>query len=516
MSKRIIKIFDTTLRDGEQSPGATMNVEEKFQIAKYLQRLRIDIIEAGFPIASQGDFEAVEKISREIRGLTVAGLCRAKDIDIDRAGEALKDAENGRIHIVIATSDIHLKHKLNMDRSQVIDASVRAVKRARNILPDVEFSAEDATRSDWDFLCRITEEVIKAGAGTVNIPDTVGYTVPQEYFELITYLMNKVPNIDKAIISVHCHNDLGLGVANTLSAILAGAGQVECTINGIGERAGNASLEEIVMTLKTRPAIYNADTNIVTNKIYQTSRLVSKITGIVVQPNKAIIGDNAFAHEAGIHQDGVLKNRSTYEIMKPEDIGIPSNKIILGKHSGRHAFKVRLNELGFDLSVEDIDRAFEKFKGLTDQKKYVFDEDIETIVSKEISRIEETYQLKDLTVSGGLSLKPKAKVVIDKHGKEKEVEEIGDGMIDAAYKAIAKITKTKSKLIKFEVQSITSGTDAMGNVIVMLEEKGQIVRGTGAHVDVTVAAALAYINAINKLELRKNRSEKLHKKLEDV
>lgn len=511
MSKRIIKIFDTTLRDGEQSPGATMNIEEKFQIAKYLQRLKIDIIEAGFPIASQGDFDAVQKIANEIKGLTIAGLCRAKDIDIDRTGEALKNADNGRIHIVIATSDIHLKHKLKMDRQQVIDASIKAVKRARNLLSDVEFSAEDATRSDWDYLCKITEEVIKAGASTVNIPDTVGYTVPQEYFDLITYLMNKVPNIDKAVISVHCHNDLGLGVANSLAAIKAGAGQVECTINGIGERAGNASLEEIVMALKTRPAIYNADTNIVTNKIYQTSRLVSKITGIVVQPNKAIIGDNAFAHEAGIHQDGVLKNRATYEIMKPEDIGIPSNKMILGKHSGRHAFKVRLKELGFDLNAEEIDRAFEQFKGLTDQKKYVFDEDIETIVSKEISRIEEAYQLKDIIVSGGLSTCPAAHVVIIHKGKEMETDSIGDGMIDAAYKAIARLTKTKSQLNKFEVQSITSGTDAMGEVIVTLEEQSQIVRGTGAHTDVTVAAALAYINALNKLELRKNRSEKILK-----
>ncbi|MBF0542089.1 MAG: 2-isopropylmalate synthase [Nitrospirae bacterium] len=508
MSKRIIKIFDTTLRDGEQSPGATMNVEEKFQIAKCLQRLKIDIIEAGFPIASQGDFEAVQKIANEIKGLTVAGLCRARDIDIDRAGEALKNADNGRIHIVIATSDIHLKHKLKMDRNQVIEASIKAVKRARNILSDVEFSAEDATRSDWDYLCKITEEVIKAGASTVNIPDTVGYTVPQEYFDLITYIKNKVPNIDKAVISVHCHNDLGLGVANTLSAITAGAGQVECTINGIGERAGNASLEEIVMALKTRPAIYNADTNIVTNKIYKTSRLVSKITGMVVQPNKAIIGDNAFAHEAGIHQDGILKNRATYEIMKPEDIGIPSNKIILGKHSGRHAFKVRLTELGFDLSIEDIDRAFEKFKDLTDQKKYVFDEDIETIVSKEISRIEEAYQLKDISFSGGMSANPKAKVVIIHKEEELETEAFGDGMIDAAYKAIAKLTETKSKLNKFEVQSITGGTDAMGEVTVMIEEKGVIVRGTGAHTDVTVAAAIAYINALNRLELKIKRTQK--------
>jgi 2-isopropylmalate synthase len=508
MSKRIIKIFDTTLRDGEQSPGATMNLEEKVQIAKYLQRLNVDIIEAGFPIASVGDFEAVQKIANEIRGLTVAGLCRAKDIDIDRAGEALKNAENGRIHIVIATSDIHLEHKLKMTRDQVIEAAVKAVKRARNLVSDVEFSAEDATRSDWDYLCKITQEVIKAGATTVNIPDTVGYTVPSEYFELISYIMNKVPNVDKAVISVHCHNDLGLGVANTLAAITAGAGQVECTINGIGERAGNASLEEIVMNLKTRPALYDADTKIVTNKIYQTSRLVSKITGMVVQPNKAIIGDNAFAHEAGIHQDGVLKNRSTYEIMKPEDIGISSNKIILGKHSGRHAFKVRLIDLGFDLSEQDIEKAFEKFKNLTDQKKYVFDEDIETIVSEEISRIPEAYQLKDLTISGGTASKPKAHIVITHKGKELETEAFGDGMIDATYKAIAELTKTKSKLNKFEVQSVTPGTDAMGEVIVMLEENGQIVRGTGAHTDVTVAAAIAYINAINRLELKIKRTVK--------
>lgn len=498
---RIIKVFDTTLRDGEQSPGASMNVEEKLQVARQLVRLGVDIIEAGFPIASPGDFEAVKRIATEIKGATIAGLARAKNEDIDSAGEALQLAESKRIHTFLATSDIHLKYKLRMSRESVLEAAVNAVKRARQFTDDVEFSAEDATRSDWDYLCKVTEEVIKAGARTVNIPDTVGYTVPQEFGELIEYLLNNVPNIDKAIISVHCHNDLGLAVANSLTAILKGAGQVECTVNGIGERAGNASMEEIVMALKTRPRFFKADTRIVTQEIYKTSRLVSKITGMVVQPNKAIVGANAFAHEAGIHQDGFLKERSTYEIMRPEDVGIPQSKLVLGKHSGRHAFKARLQELGYDLSEEELNRAFAKFKHLADQKKYIFDEDIETLVSEEVSKIPEIYSLIDLTVSSGINLKPTAALKLKVNEKIVEKMEHGDGPVDAVYKAIAAITETKSNLLRFEVKSITGGTDALGEVIVSLEEDGRTVRGHGSDTDIIIAAAKAYINALNKLAI---------------
>lgn len=499
---RRIKIFDTTLRDGEQSPGASMNVEEKIQVARQLKKLGVDIIEAGFPFASPGDFEAVKRVSEEVRGVVIAGLCRARDEDIERAAEALKPAEAKRIHTFIATSDIHLKYKLRMDRQQVIEAAVRAVKKARQYTDDVEFSAEDATRSDWDYLCKVVEEVIKAGATTVNIPDTVGYTIPQEYGELIQYLRNKVPNIDKAVISVHCHNDLGLAVANSLTAILNGAGQVECTINGIGERAGNAALEEIVMALKVRNDFFKADTAVVTQEIYRTSRLVSKITGMVVQPNKAIVGANAFAHEAGIHQDGVLKERTTYEIMRPEDIGIPSSKIVLGKHSGRHAFKKRLEELGFSLSEEEINRAFERFKQLADQKKYIFNEDIEALVSDEVLRITEQYQLVSLSVSSGTRRKPTARVKMKIDGQEKEIKVSGDGPVDAVYKAITELTGSKAELNKFEIKAITGGTDALGEVTVILEEAGHTVRGHGSDTDIIVASAKAYINALNKLALR--------------
>jgi len=503
---RRIKIFDTTLRDGEQSPGASMNVDEKIQVARQLKKLGVDIIEAGFPIASPGDFEAVNRIAKEVKGIVVAGLCRARDEDIERAAEALAPAEQKRIHTFIATSDIHLKYKLRMNREQVIESAVKAVKKAKQYTDDVEFSAEDATRSDWDYLCKVTEEVIKAGATTVNIPDTVGYTIPKEYGELIEYLMNKVPNIDKATISVHCHNDLGLAVANSLTAILKGAGQVECTINGIGERAGNAAMEEIVMALKVRGDFFKADTGIVTQELYRTSRLVSKITGMVVQPNKAIVGANAFAHEAGIHQDGVLKERTTYEIMRPQDIGIPSSKIVLGKHSGRHAFKTRLEELGFSLTEEEINRAFERFKRLADQKKYIFNEDIEALVSDEVLRITEVYQLVDLEVSSGTKKKPTATVRMKINGEEKEISVSGDGPVDAVYKAITELTDSKAELNKFEIKAITGGTDALGEVTVILEEGGHTVRGHGSDTDIIVASAKAYINALNKLALKNLKS----------
>jgi 2-isopropylmalate synthase len=500
---RIIKIFDTTLRDGEQSPGASMNVEEKIQVARQLVKLGVDVIEAGFPIASVGDFEAVKKISTEIRGATIAGLCRTRFADIERAAEALKPAESGRIHTFIATSDIHMQYKLKMSRDEVIESAVKAVKHARQFTDDVEFSAEDATRSDYDFLARVTEEVIRAGAATVNIPDTVGFTVPREFEELIRSLINRVPNIDKAVISVHCHNDLGLGVANSLAAVIAGAGQVECTINGIGERAGNSSLEEFVMALKTRPKYFDVDTRINTREIYKTSRLVSKITGIVVQPNKAVVGSNAFAHEAGIHQDGFLKERSTYEIMKPEDVGIPQSKLVLGKHSGRHAFKLRLQNLGYELNETDMNRAFDKFKALADAKKYIFDEDIETLVSEEVSKTQEVYTLDGLSVSSGMGIQPSASVKMTADGNMIEKTESGDGPVDAAYRAIAAITGTQSNLLKFDVKGITGGTDALGEVVVQLEESGRTVRGAGSDTDIIVAAAKAYINALNKLAIRK-------------
>jgi 2-isopropylmalate synthase len=500
---RIIKIFDTTLRDGEQSPGASMNVDEKIQVARQLVKLGVDVIEAGFPIASVGDFEAVKKIATEVKGATIAGLCRTKFPDIDRAAEALKPAESGRIHTFLATSDIHMQYKLKMSRDAVLESAVNAVKHARQFTDDVEFSAEDATRSDPDFLAKVTEEVIKAGATTVNIPDTVGYTVPQEFEELIRNLMNRVPNIDKAIISVHCHNDLGLSVANSLAAIIAGAGQVECTINGIGERAGNASLEEFVMALKTRPKFFDIDTKINTREIYKTSRLVSKITGIVVQPNKAIVGSNAFAHEAGIHQDGFLKERSTYEIMQPEDVGIPQSKLVLGKHSGRHAFKLRLQDLGYELDDTEMNRAFDKFKNLADAKKYIFDEDIETLVSEEVSKTPEVYLLEDLCITSGIGVKPMATVKLSVDGQIIEKTRNGDGPVDAVYKAIVSITGTKSNLLKFDIKGITGGTDALGEVVVQIEESGRTVRGSGSDTDIIVAAAKAYINALNKLAIRK-------------
>ncbi|KJU86265.1 2-isopropylmalate synthase [Candidatus Magnetobacterium bavaricum] len=499
---RQVRVFDTTLRDGEQSPGATMNLNQKLQIARQLANLKVDIIEAGFPITSQGDFEAVKVIAEELDTVTVAGLARARFEDIDRVAEAIKNARRtGRIHIVIATSDIHLRFKLKMTREDVLSSAIKAVRHACQYTDDIEFSAEDATRSDWDFLCRVTEEVINAGATTVNIPDTVGYTVPIEYSELIEYLMNKVPNIDKCVLSVHCHNDLGLAVSNSLAAIMKGAGQVECTINGIGERAGNASLEEIVMALKTRPKLFMADTGIVTREIYKTSRMVSKTTGMIVQPNKAIVGANAFAHESGIHQDGFLKERSTYEILRPEDIGIPGSKLVLGKHSGRAALKDRLRHLGFlHLTDDEVNRAFERFKTLADQKKCIFDEDIETLINEEISQTGHVYSLVSLVGTCGTEGKPLARITISKLGQELKTESTGDGPVDAAYNAIAQLTQTKSQLLKYEVKSITGGTDAQAEVFVTLEEEGRTVRGSGSHTDTIVASAKAYIDAINKLE----------------
>jgi 2-isopropylmalate synthase len=500
---RVIRIFDTTLRDGEQSPGASMNVDEKIQLAKQLVRLGVDIIEAGFPIASPGDFEAVKRIAGEVRGATIAGLARAKEEDIRRAFDAIKDAPQRRIHTFHSTSDIHLKHQFRVSREEALKRSAEMVKLARSLTEDVEFSPMDATRTEIPYLLDVVEAVIDAGASTVNIPDTVGYTTPTEFGSMIKAIRERIG--DRAVISVHCHNDLGLAVANSLAAILNGAGQVECTVNGIGERAGNCSVEEVVMNLRTRKDFYQATTNINTKEIIRTSRLLTRITGIPVQPNKAIVGANAFAHESGIHQDGLLKEKMTYEIMRPEDIGLKQTELVLGKHSGRHAFKERLKELGYELSDDEIETAFRKFKHLADQKKDIFDDDIATLVSEEVSKIPETYSLVDLSISSGVNVKPTAALRLTVHGRPVDTVAHGDGPVDAVYRAIAAITETKSNLLKFEVKSITGGTDALGEVLVSLEEDGVKVRGQGADTDIIVAAAKAYINALNKLMARRKQ-----------
>ncbi|MGD0282498.1 MAG: 2-isopropylmalate synthase [Dissulfurispiraceae bacterium] len=501
---RTIKIFDTTLRDGEQSPGASMNVDEKLQVARQLIKLGVDIIEAGFPIASPGDFDAVHRIASEVQGATIAGLARAKEQDIKSAWEALKDAPRRRIHTFHSTSDIHLKYQFRVSREEALKRSVEMVEFAKSLLDDVEFSPMDATRTDPSYLLEVIEAVVGAGASTVNIPDTVGYTTPYEFGALIKSIKERIG--EKAVISVHCHNDLGLAVANSLAAIINGAGQVECTVNGIGERAGNCSMEEVVMNLATRKDFYEAATTINTKEIIRTSRLVTRITGIPVQPNKAVVGANAFAHESGIHQDGLLKEKMTYEIIRPEDIGLKSTELILGKHSGRHAFKTRLSELGYDLTDEKVETAFNKFKHLADQKKNIFDEDIEALISEEVSKIPEIYSLIDLSISSGTNVRPTAALKIKINGIVFETVGHGDGPVDAAYKAITALTKTKSNLLKFEVKGITGGTDALGEVSVSLEEDGKTARGNGADTDIIVAAAKAYIMALNKLAARKKQT----------
>ena len=494
-----IRIFDTTLRDGEQSPGASMNIEEKLRIATQLEKLNVDVIEAGFPIASDGDFEAVKKIAQTIKGPEIAGLCRANIKDIDRAWEALKYAgDRGRIHTFIATSDIHMQRKLQMEPEKVKETAVKAVKHAISYTPNVEFSCEDAVRTRLEFLAEMVEAVIEAGATTVNIPDTVGYAIPFEFFNIIKYLKENVRNIDKAVLSVHCHNDLGLAVANSLAAIQAGAGQVECTINGIGERAGNCSLEEVVMALRRRREILPYNNNVKTEHIYAASRLLSTITGIVVQPNKAVVGANAFAHEAGIHQHGVLMDKETYEIMTPESIGLNANKLVLGKHSGRHAFVARLHDLGYDLAKEDIEKAFIRFKALADKKKEIFDEDLDAIVADEIIRAPEFVKLLQMNVSSGSFAAPTATVELEINGKIKKTAVMGDGPVDATFKAIKKLTRMNPYLVNFSVGSITGGTDALGECTVRLEHQGHEVLGQGAHSDIIVASAKAYINALNK------------------
>jgi 2-isopropylmalate synthase len=496
-------IFDTTLRDGEQSPGASMTRDEKVRIARQLERMRVDIIEAGFPVASQGDFEAVAAVAQAVRESTVCGLARALDRDIDRAGEALAAAARPRIHTFIATSPIHMERKLRMTPDEVVAQAIHAVKRARNFTDDVEFSAEDAGRSDIDFLCRIVEAVIAAGARTINIPDTVGYNLPGQFGETIRQLIERVPNADQAIFSVHCHNDLGLAVANSLAAVLQGARQVECTINGLGERAGNAALEEIVMAVRTRRDLFACETAIDTTLIVPTSRLVAGITGFAVQPNKAIVGANAFAHESGIHQDGVLKHRETYEIMRAEDVGWSANRMVLGKHSGRNALRSRLRELGFEFaSDEALNDAFARFKDLADRKHEIYDEDLQALVTATSldAMVNERIKLVALRVCSETGEVPLAAITLNIDGSERRNSSSGGGPVDATFKAIEGIVASGSHLQLYSVNNITSGTDAQGEVTVRLERDGRIVNGQGADTDIVIASAKAYLNALNKLD----------------
>ena len=507
--KEKVYIFDTTLRDGEQSPGASMNTAEKLRIATQLEKLGVDAIEAGFPAASAGDFEAVSEIAGKIVNSEVVALARASIHDIDRAWNAISHAKHPKIHTFLATSDIHMEYKLQMTREEVLKTAVEAVKYACSYTDNVEFSAEDGSRSDPDFLCQVFEAVIDAGAKVINLPDTVGYAVPHEFGGLVAHVMKNTPNIGKARLSVHCHNDLGLATANTLAAIHAGARQAEVTINGIGERAGNTSLEELVMTLNTRPGYLPVTTGIDTTRIYRVSRLVSMITGIMVQPNKAIVGANAFAHEAGIHQDGMLKNPMTYEIMKPETIGLTSSKMVMGKHSGKHALRTHLKNMGYELSDEELRQVFEKFKTLADKKKVLLDEDIEALVNERVLRTEDVYSLKYLHVSCGTAVLPIATVVLLANGQELTCSGRGNGPIDATYNAIARLTETRSALLRFSVSALTGGTDAQGEVTVRLQENDLIALGRGADPDIITASALAYINGLNRLEYLKQNPQRV-------
>ena len=500
-------IFDTTMRDGEQSPGASMTKEEKLRIARLLEKMRVDVIEAGFPAASNGDFAAVRAVAEIIKDSTVCGLSRANDKDIVRAAEAIQPAKSGRIHTFIATSPIHMEKKLRMTPKQVLTDAVNAVRFARKFTDDVEFSPEDAGRSDVDFLCRVLEAVIKEGARTVNIPDTVGYTLPEQFGALIRTLRERIPNSDKAIWSVHCHNDLGLAVANSLAGVMNGARQVECTINGLGERAGNSSLEEIVMAVRTRCDVFPCDTRIDATQIVPASKLVSGITGFPVQPNKAIVGANAFAHEAGIHQDGVLKSRETYEIMRAEDVGWNANRLVLGKHSGRTAFKARLKELGIALeSDQAINAAFARFKDLADKKHEIFDEDIHALVSGEaVADQSEHWKLVDMAQASGTGERPHARVVLAENGAERRAESQGDGPVDATFKAIESVANSGAELMLYSVNAVTQGTESQGEVTVRLQKAGRIVNGVGADTDIVVASAKAYLSALNKLHSKVER-----------
>ncbi|MDD8019343.1 MAG: 2-isopropylmalate synthase [Bacteroidota bacterium] len=507
MSNRIY-IFDTTLRDGEQSPGCSMNFDEKIRMARQLERLQVDVIEAGFPIASEGDFESVKEIAKQIRHCSIAGLSRATKTDIDRAWEALKHAAKPRIHTFIATSDIHLKFKLKKTREQVLDEAMKAVRYAKSLCHDVEFSCEDASRSDIDYLCQIVEAVIAEGATVVNIPDTVGYAIPNEYGNIIKSLMDRVPNINKAMLSVHCHNDLGMAVANSLAGVLNGARQVECTVNGIGERAGNASLEEIAMAVRTRSEAMNVTTNINTDEIYKSSKLLVSLTGMHIQRNKAIVGDNAFAHEAGIHQDGMLKNAITYEIMTPQSVGIKHSTLVLGKHSGRHALKQRYAELGYNLSHEEIEKAYTVFTKIADEKKQIFDDDLVAILQDEISAMNETYKLETFQVTSGLNLVPTATVGLKKGNEFFQDSATGDGPVDAAYRAIERITGISVELLDYSIKSVAWGRDAIGEVFVKIAIDGYVFNGRSASTDVITGSVKAYLNAINHAVGARYRKEK--------
>jgi len=516
MSKDKLIIFDTTLRDGEQSPGASMTKDEKVRIAKALERMRVDIIEAGFPIASPGDFEAVQAVANAVKDSTVCGLSRALEKDINRAGEALRGANSSRIHTFIATSPIHMKMKLRMEPDAVLEQAVQAVKMARRFTDNVEFSPEDAGRSETDFLCRVIEAVIDAGATTINIPDTVGYNLPNQFGSLISTLLERIPNSDRAVFSVHCHNDLGLAVANSLSAVQNGARQVECTINGLGERAGNAALEEIVMAVRTRQDLFGCDTTLDATQIVPCSRLVAGITGFPVQPNKAIVGANAFAHESGIHQDGVLKSRETYEIMRAQDVGWSENRIVLGKHSGRNALRSRLLDLGIELkSEEELNEAFAMFKDLADKKHEIFDEDLQALVTdSSLTAENEKFKLISLKVCSETGEVPEANIVISIDGEEQTGVAKGSGPVDAAYKAIETLVNSATELQLYSVNNITSGTDSLGEVSVRLSRDGRISNGQGADIDIVIASAKAYINALNKVFASKDERE--HPQLGDV
>ncbi len=496
MSDRVF-IFDTTLRDGEQSPGCSMNFTEKIRMARQLERLQIDVIEAGFPIASEGDFESVKEIAKQIRSCTIAGLSRANKGDIDRAWEALKHAAKPRIHTFIATSDIHLNFKLKKSREEVLDSAIAAVRLAKSYCDDVEFSCEDASRSDVDYLCQIVEAVIAEGATVVNIPDTVGYAIPDEYGKIIRLLIQRVPNINKAIISAHCHDDLGMAVANSLAAVMNGARQIECTVNGVGERAGNASLEEIAMAIRTRSEALKVHTNINTEEIYKSSKMLVSLTGMHIQRNKAIVGDNAFAHEAGIHQDGMLKNSITYEIMTPQSVGIKHSTLVLGKHSGRHALKQRYSELGYQLSTEELERAYSVFTKIADEKKQIFDDDLVAILQDEMSTIDETYTLDTFQVTSGLNLIPTATVGLKKGDETIQDSATGDGPVDASYRAIERITGISVELLDYSIKSVAWGRDAIGEVFVKIAIDGYVFNGRSASTDVITGSVKAYLNAIN-------------------
>jgi len=497
---RRIVIFDTTLRDGEQSPGASMNLNEKLEVAQALADLNVDVIEAGFPIASPGDFEAVRAIAQSIRGPAICGLARCCEEDIDRAWEAVRHAGRPRIHVFLATSAIHREHKLKMDKQTIIQRAVDGVRRAAGYCPDIEFSPEDASRTEMDFLCQVVEAAIAAGATTVNIPDTVGYATPTQMANIISTLRNRVPNIDKAVISVHCHNDLGLAVANSLAAVEAGAGQVECTINGLGERAGNCSLEEIVMALRTRADYYHAYTDVNTRRLVPTSRLVAGITGIHVQRNKAIVGQNAFAHEAGIHQDGILKERTTYEIMRPEDVGFTHSDLVLGKHSGRAALANRAKQLGYELSGEQLDAVFREFKALADKKKEIYDADLAAIIEQQLRAVPEIWTFDSYQVACGTGRIPEVTLKLLR-GRQEHTTVVagGDGPIDAVFLAIEQITGINAICKDFSVHSVTVGKDAQAEVTVQLEYKERLYRGRGLSTDSVEASAKAFLNAINRI-----------------